>query len=157
VTFALSANYGSIMRKSGGFIDNLICSDVPNLIMRFTDLLRAHLWRNIGMEGKWVAAAYMKNRDRFAGGNQQVSPQLIKCDYWSFYYKFNRGTRKFYELLCSPTEYSSTLNLWIHEHGRGFTDTVGGRNLVLNLVQQHRRHTALYLWGARVHDYMYDI
>ena len=29
------------------------------------------------MEGKWVAAAYMKNRDRFAawfaGGNQQVS------------------------------------------------------------------------------------
>ena len=25
------------------------------------------------MEGKWVAAAYMKNRDRFAGGNRQVS------------------------------------------------------------------------------------
>ena len=29
------------------------------------------------MEGKWVAAAYMKNHDRFAawfaGGNQQVS------------------------------------------------------------------------------------
>ena len=25
------------------------------------------------MEGKWVTAAYMKNRHRFAGGNQQVS------------------------------------------------------------------------------------
>jgi hypothetical protein len=90
VTFALSANYGSIMRKSASFIGNLLCSEVLNLIMRFTDLLRAHLCRNIGMEGKWVAAAYMKNLYRFAGGNRQVSAIgkhankkkiAIECDY----------------------------------------------------------------------------
>jgi hypothetical protein len=44
-----------------------------------------------------------------------------------------------------------TLNLWIHEHGKGFMDTVGIRNLVLNLVQQHRRHI------CEVLEYMYDI
>ena len=118
------------MRKSGSFIGNLLCSEVLNLMMHFTDLLRAHLSRNIGMEGKWVAAACMKNRDRFAGGNLQVSaigkhPNnkkiAIECDYCSFYYKFNRDTCKFYELLCSPTEYpefmDSRTRKGIHGHG----------------------------------------
>jgi hypothetical protein len=45
------------------------------------------------MEGKCFAAAYMKNRDRFAGGNRQVSAigkhankqknryRVFECDY----------------------------------------------------------------------------
>jgi hypothetical protein len=61
----------------------------------------------------------------------------IECDYCSFYYKFNRGTYKFYELLCSPTEDPEFMDSRTRKgiHGRG-----GVRNLVLNLVQQHRRH-----------------
>jgi hypothetical protein len=110
------------------------------------------------MEGKWVAAAYMKNRDRFAGGNRHVSAigkhannnkkSLSSAITDRFILNLTEVHANFMDCRAHP---QSTLNLWIHEHGKGFMDTVGVRNLVLNLVQQHRRHI------CEVLEYMYDI
>jgi hypothetical protein len=83
----------------------------------------------------WVQSVSMPTTKKIA----------IKCDYWSFYYKFNRGTCKFYELLCSPTEHpnymDSRTRKGIHGHGRR---TKFGTKF-------STAAPAPNLWGTRVH------
>jgi hypothetical protein len=71
----------------------------------------------------------MKHRDRFAGENQQVSAigkhantkNRYRVRLLIVYDKFNRGTYRFYELLCSLTAHpkcmDSRIRTWIYGHG----------------------------------------
>jgi hypothetical protein len=83
------------------------------------------------MKGKWVAAAYMKNRDRFAGGNKQVSAigkhannkkkSLSSATTDSFIINLTEVYANFVKCCAHP---QSNLSLWIHEHGKGFMEKV---------------------------------
>ena len=102
----------------------------------------------------------MKNRDRFPGGIQQVNGNgkhaknnkkkktLSSAITNSFIKNLTEVHANFMNCYAHS---QSTLNVWIHQHRQGFMDTAGVRNLLLNLVQQHRRHI------CEVLEYMYDI